>query len=81
VNFDNLPKGWQLKRLGKIANVGVPTGFKPRPVDGKVPFIEMAGIDEKTGLRSKFVWKDYPELSSGKVRFMSNAILVGKITP
>jgi len=79
--WDDLPEGWEIRQLGEITRIGVPKGWKPTPHDGKIPFIRMADIDQETGLHSRYVWKDFNEVSAGKVRFAADAILVAKITP
>lgn len=76
-----LPQGWDVKRLAEVTRIGVPKGWKPTPVDGKIPFIAMADIDELTGLSSRYVLKDLQQVTSGKVRFGADAILAAKITP
>lgn len=76
-----LPQRWDVKRLTEVTRIGVPKGWKPTPVDGKIPFIAMADIDELTGLSSRYVLRDFQQVSSGKVRFGADAILAAKITP
>ncbi|RTL01876.1 MAG: type I restriction endonuclease subunit S [Proteobacteria bacterium] len=79
--FSNLEQNYGTQNILDGVNIGSRVGYKPTLIDGKVPFIGMSDIDEKSGINTKYVLEDYEKVSKGKVKFERNAVLVGKITP
>lgn len=79
--FLELEEKYGLNNLLDAVYVGCKRGFNPTIIDGKVPFIGMSDIDEKSGLNTQFVMEDYEKVSNGKTKFEKGAVLVGKIFP
>lgn len=79
--FGELEGKYGLNNLLDGVYIGCKRGFNPTIIDGKVPFIGMSDIDEKSGLNTQFMMEDYKKVSNGKTKFEKNAVLVGKIFP
>ena len=79
--FSNLEQNYGTQPILDCINIGASAGYKPRLIDGKVPFIGMSDIDDKSGINTRYILEDYEKVSKGKVKFEKNAVLVGKITP
>lgn len=79
--FGELEEKYGIQSILDGVYIGCRSGYSPSLIDGKVPFIGMSDIDEKKGINTKYVMMDYKDASTGKTKFESNAVLVGKITP
>lgn len=79
--FSDLEQNYGTQPILDGINIGARAGYKPRLIDGKVPFIGMSDIDDKSGINTRYILEDYEKVSKGKVKFEKNAVLVGKITP
>lgn len=79
--FEELEEKYGKTNILNGIYIGCKKGYKPKNIDGKVPFIGMPEIDQYNGINTKYILEDYEVVSKGKTKFEKNAVLVGKITP
>ncbi len=76
-----LPEEWEWKSLLDVSRIGAERGFMPEIVNGQVPFVGMANIDQSSGLCSSHEMRDFAKVKKGYTKFQKGAVLLAKITP
>lgn len=75
-----IPKHWKELRIKDVAKIN-PYTSKNKNANGKIEFLPMSSIDEKTGRIKEFLIESLDNVKQGYTAFKNDDILFAKITP
>lgn len=81
MNTQDLPREWELLRLGEVCEVNPRRPRLSRDDDAPTSFLPMASVDEILGVIADLQVKSYSKVRRGYTYFEEKDVLFAKITP